>query len=517
MNKKEYIERLYEFTNRKNTTIYQYYKKLAILCRKHKQFELIGFEAENPFLTQEDYSKLLSSSDELMPEFFARAMVKVIQLNDMIIEEEERKAREAANKEVNTTMPTQENKDTGISYNVIKNLIESEYEKAAKRDETPKAMASMPKKETSLAVIPPKCTSLVPVSKKKDARKTLLSREEIKKIIENGLYKDDKKQEEIPQEIISQYLESKKPRQPIAALEAPKEKREESKPTKEDRKSSILGRILNRPKSNGKVEEVLNKLTNGARAREEQKPELPREIIEQYARRAEPLALPPHIELSKEDIRDSINQAIDNIQSTEAEENKGLVPVTASQDEKPKRKGLFGLTSINLGLIEKLKGLALIRESKTGKADLYYRDPKTNALKGKTSVDGIKADSGYYVNYQEYIYKMLAHTMSKHPNATDLRFVNAEGEERTISETVEEVFRTLRDAGSIRFGNEYASANISSYSDLKKIKPGYGLFANEKLKKGIYVRKDILREEFRKYKIRFTLKKEEIKVYKKTK
>lgn len=530
MNKKEYIKKLYEFTERKNTTIYNYYKKLAILCRKHKEFEIIGFEANNPFLTPADYKLLLDSSDELMPEFFARAMVKVVSFNELIFAEEEKLAKQQAEQQ-------------NLSLSIIKELINEEYEKVEEREqasekeqekeeEKEQVSEQEVKKETEsastaltipsskgLMVIEPKCTALVPVKKAEQPKKGLLSRDSIKNIIEKAFYKESRRDEKMPREIAEQYLKMQEsqstalvPVEEEVKTEAPevKETAETPKKTKgkkADKKSAILDRLINRSNSRDKVATVLEKLTKGTEEPEEQViPELaaPQEQI--------PLALPAYKEpvvestalvpaqvqtLVRRDIIDSINQAMENIA---VEEETSLAVV-----EQPKKKKLFNFTSINLGIIEKLKGLALIRESKTGKADIYYHNPNAKTLKGRTQVDGIKADSGYYVNYQEYIFKMIAHTMNKYPNASELRFVNEDGEEKSISEVVEEVFRTLRAAGSIRFGSEYANAKIDRYSDLRKIKPGYGKFANENLKKGIYVRRDILRDEFKKYKLRFVM------------
>lgn len=488
MSREEYIERLYEYTKNKNITIYAYYKQLATLCRKYKKFNLKGFEAQNPFLTSEDYEKLLSSSDELMPEFFARAMSKVITLNEKIIAESK-----------------QIKKADELGYETIKGLIDEEYQKID-------ALQNQ-KENTSLMVIPEKVTALVPVAQKKEEpRKGILSKDDIRKIIENGFYKDENKEPEMPKDILDQYARQIKGESTALAVipekqinQKPevtevnettelseKQPQQQPQPEVKGKESSILDRIIKRPTSTSKVASVLEKITRGYQpeSSEEQR-NLPVPVYPECK------ALIPVNGLQRTDIADSINQAMQNLAATE------------KQEEKPKKNGLFRFTSINFGIIEKLKGFALIRESKTGKADLYYHDPATRTLKGKTSADKIKADSGYYVNYQESIYKMINQIMKKYPNASEMKFIGEDGEEKSLTTITEEVFRTLREAGAIRFGNEYATAKINSFADLKGIKPGYGTFAHEKLKKGIYVRRDLLSAELKKYKLRLTLKAQE--------
>ena len=116
--------------------------------------------------------------------------------------------------------------------------------------------------------------------------------------------------------------------------------------------------------------------------------------------------------------------------------------------------------------------------------------------------------------------KTLVKLAEKYPSANRIGFVNEKGTEESFQQMAEEVFYKLRAAGSIRFGNEFEHASIHSYQDVLNMNiKDSALYAGEKLRKGIYVRRDILQAELKKYQIKVSEKRkeEENKSYVKTK
>ena len=199
-----------------------------------------------------------------------------------------------------------------------------------------------------------------------------------------------------------------------------------------------------------------------------------------------------------------------------AEETKGVEPLDRNAivkivNEEIDKKSKFGvvLKSISRKIIDTLKGFALIRESKTGRTTLYYHDPETDTLKGKAIISNIKErlNSGYYVNYQEYVENIMTKTIEENPNMTKITMVREDGRENTFGEVVEEGFRIANNYGVIKLGNEIKDKEVKSYEELRRLQlDGEEEVAGEKLRKGIYVRRDVISRIFDKYKMRIESK-----------
>ena len=231
-----------------------------------------------------------------------------------------------------------------------------------------------------------------------------------------------------------------------------------------------------------------------------------------------------HKNLSKKDIKDVIEKELENKKNLSKSEIKNII----SQEFDNKKKSFsipslkVTITSIGEKISELLNGFAVIKEEKTSKKNLYFHDGKTGNLKGRKVFDSNKlhADTGYYVNFDEYMDKLLVKLAEKYPSANRIGFVNEKGTEESFQQMAEEVFYKLRAAGSIRFGNEFEHASIHSYQDVLNMNiKDSALYAGEKLRTGIYVRRDILQAELKKYQIKVSEKRkeEENKSYVKTK
>ncbi len=193
----------------------------------------------------------------------------------------------------------------------------------------------------------------------------------------------------------------------------------------------------------------------------------------------------------------------------EAQLNQSQVTRTDIEDiinkqlgEKPSLKVV--LTSIGRKIADLLNGFAVIKEEKTGRAHLYYHDAKEDSLKGERIIlnNKLEANSGYYVNYQEYVDAILNPILEQNPE--EVSFVREDGEEKALMEVLEEAFAILRQNGAIRFGKELLGKDIRSYQDILDLQLSNSEeFAGEELKTGIYVRRDILTRIFAKYKIKY--------------
>lgn len=321
MEKKEYIKKLREYTKRNGMSIADYYFLWSLTIRTKKQFSLPEFELENPFLTAEDYQKLIDTNDQRIVEYYAHVMEKTVELSSQ---------------------------EETLSRKEIEEAIDEE----------------MPKEPT---------------------------REEITEAIDESFEKD------------------------------------------------------------GVV--------------------------------------------SREEIEEAINEEL--------------------EDTKEEPKIQVVMTSINGSIADLLNGFAVVRESKTGRAHLYHHDAKKDSLTGEQVFrnNQLKADSGYYVNFEEYIDTILDEIAERYPYPEEIMFVRDDGLERKLSEVVEEAFAIGRQHGAIRFGKNIQGKEINSYSDLVKLhleshEEPYG---EETLRPGIYVRRDILTRIFAKYQAKVIRLEEEIK------
>ncbi|MBR4693349.1 MAG: hypothetical protein IKQ06_04615 [Bacilli bacterium] len=163
------------------------------------------------------------------------------------------------------------------------------------------------------------------------------------------------------------------------------------------------------------------------------------------------------------------------------------------------------LVSISRKIADKMNGFAVVREDKTNRVHLYYHDAKTNVLTGEEIYlnNSVEADSGYYVNYEDYIDNMLDELMNKYPESNTMTFIRDDGLVRPLREVLEEAYDILRQRGAMRFGQDLFKETINSFADLKKLDTNYTEdYAGEPLRVGVYVRRDLVTRIFDKYKVK---------------
>jgi len=192
----------------------------------------------------------------------------------------------------------------------------------------------------------------------------------------------------------------------------------------------------------------------------------------------------------------------DTINSSTKKSNREDIIEVLDEELEPKIK----LMSINRKLTDTMNGFAVVKEEKTGRIHLYYHDAETDTLKGEEVYlnNSIQVDSGYYINFEEYVDNLINEIFDKYPNANNISFVRDDGKHRTLSELLEEAYNILRQRGAMRYGEDLFKEQINSFKDLKNINTSYTQdFAGEPLRVGVYVRRDLVTRIFAKFKIKF--------------
>ncbi len=114
----EYINILLNYVNENHITIEDYYRNLALSYIHDKEPVIEEFERRNPFLTEEDIERLVTSEDSQMPNCFANTMSRVIQLN---LEEILAKKKQSGK--------TTDEEDETLTGDDIKDAIDDELDK----------------------------------------------------------------------------------------------------------------------------------------------------------------------------------------------------------------------------------------------------------------------------------------------------------------------------------------------------------------------------------------------------
>ena len=163
------------------------------------------------------------------------------------------------------------------------------------------------------------------------------------------------------------------------------------------------------------------------------------------------------------------------------------------------------VTTIGKKIAKFLNGFAVVKNEEENKTDVYSYDAKNKELANKRSFDSdaINASTGIYVNFQEYIDRMFESILNQYPDADVITFINDEGEEKPFAEIVEDAYQQLKEAGSLRFGEEFNKKQPKTYKEYFDMNiNGTSDYGNFQLQKGIYVRRDLLTEFFNHYYVR---------------
>lgn len=176
-------------------------------------------------------------------------------------------------------------------------------------------------------------------------------------------------------------------------------------------------------------------------------------------------------------------------------------------DDKTNYMSGIKITYINTDIINHMNGLAVIREPRSGRINIYGYENDDINLAGKKVIENSAntIESGYYVNLSEYI-GILAHGIEdQYGNNSNFAFVNEQGDYLNFYDVINNIMATCRNEGALRYGKEYKEANIGSYEELENQYTGSkGMFKGIELTKGLYVRRDILIDELNKYRVAIT-------------
>ena len=212
-------------------------------------------------------------------------------------------------------------------------------------------------------------------------------------------------------------------------------------------------------------------------------------------------------DLSKEEVRTVINEELEDLSRKEIEEE-----INERLNHQPTYKVV--MTSISRKLADTLNGFTVVREEKTGRAHLYYHDAKKNMLENEQVYlnNSFNSETGYYINFQEYVDLLLDEIVSKYPNPEEISFIRDDGEKRTLNELLEEAYAILNQHGALRYGKDVVGKRYKSYKELRQETPYQEEeYYGKPLKTGVYVRRDILTRIMAKYKAKVTLIQEEQK------
>ena len=294
-----------------------------------------------------------------------------------------------------------------------------------------------------------------------------LSREDIESVINDKMNEDDESlsREDIESVINDKMSEDILSREDIESIISEKMNEDNNTLSREDIESAINDKMNeNNSLSREDIESVINdKMNNDT--------------------------------LGREDIKNVIN---------EAQENDQDIQVEYSENNSSSTIRNFVMT-IGKKISNFLNGFAVLKNEEKNTTDVYYYDAKEKKVSNKQTFesDKLKADSGIYVNYQEYIDRMFESVLDKYPDADSITFINDEGEEKAFAEVVEEAYGMLREAGSLRFGNELAKKQPKTYQEYTELDlEGDSYYGDALLQKGIYVRRDLLNEFFSHYYVR---------------
>lgn len=414
MQRDEYIRKLSSHVLDKNISVYDYYYDLAKRIRLAENSNFSEWEISCPFLTGEDYTKLLFSKDPEICDYFAAAMEKVYNFNQV------------------TALVPVENKLVTIPQDNNKEEVEETKEV---EEETVKV----------------------------DESKEELSKQDLEDVVNDSM--DSMELE--PEGLKRSDLES-----------AINDSMDSMELKPEGLKRNDLESTIN---------ESMDSLNNNTD------------------------------ELDRDSLSNLVNETFDSLEDEvvkigEDDEVLSREDIKEVVDESFSKLGKLGviLTAISDKISSLLNGFAVVREKEDKKADLYYHDAATGTLKDKKTVENSNLESGYYVNYQEYVDNMLDSILEQYPTASKIEFINEEGQEYTLDQLLDGVFVVLHEAGAIRFGNEIANADINTYKDLKELNAdGTAKFNGNELRKGMYVRRDMLNKVFSKYKAKVTLEEKE--------
>lgn len=226
-----------------------------------------------------------------------------------------------------------------------------------------------------------------------------------------------------------------------------------------------------------------------------------------------------------EELKKDIKELRDKVYLTEqqdeneiliTDENEILIPIETNKDSK-------NFEIIDIIGIEYKKDIdskilnsqnAIIIEKNSGRVDKYIYDAKTKEKVLEFSLANDKYNMytpGTYVNIVEYEKNILTNLIDEYEGLQKITFITENQEELTPAETMERAFAYCSQGGGMSIGEEYTelfrnNGKEVQYADLDKM---YSESATKsynkektKLKKGLYMNKELIEEFFKTLKVR---------------
>ena len=452
-----YVNELLAYISANGITLNDYFTRLAENLRSGNTSAIPEFESKNPFLTQDDIARLLDSKDDRIVEYFAHAMTGVIELNlnqakidqeDKKDEELDRSQKEGPKEELNGDHKediNDEELEREIQEAYIKLLMSYIKKKDISLEEYYRLLATKLRSGDVYSI--PRFEGINP----------FLSEDDIKRLLDE---KDER---------IVDYFAHTMSRVIELNLENVNDL------------NNIKG------EKHDHYENVQDDQVNN-------QPEAPYDIYN----------------------NDSKDQIMDRFKfedpanpgpggpSVNPEDDAIELDEMTYLDENTNYMSGIKITYINTDLINKMSGLAVIKEPKTGRLNIYGYEHDDSNLSGKKVIDDNdkKIESGYYVNLNEYIGILTHGIEEQYGENSNLAFVDEKGEYLNFYEVINEIMAACRREGALRYGKEYKGSTFDSYEEVESQYTGErGLFKGIELTKGLYVRRDVLIDELNKYRV----------------
>ena len=453
-----YINNLLAYIKANGITINDYYIILGNKLRKGDYIGIPEFESRNPFLSDEDIARLLDSKDERIVEHFANAMTGVIELNlnqakidqeDKKDEELDRSQKEGPKEELNGDHKediNDEELEREIQEAYIKLLMSYINKKGISLEEYYRLLATKLRSGDVYSI--PRFEGINP----------FLSEDDIKRLLDE---KDER---------IVDYFAHTMSRVIELNLENVNDLNN-IKGEKHDHYENVQDDQVN----NNQPEAPYDIYNNDSKD----------QIMDRFKFEDPASPGPGGPSVNPED------DAIELDEMTYLDENTNYM------------SGIK-ITYINTDLINKMSGLAVIKEPKTGRLNIYGYEHDDSNLSGKKVIDDNdkKIESGYYVNLNEYIGILTHGIEEQYGENSNLAFVDEKGEYLNFYEVINEIMAACRREGALRYGKEYKGSTFDSYEEVESQYTGErGLFKGIELTKGLYVRRDVLIDELNKYRV----------------
>ena len=165
---------------------------------------------------------------------------------------------------------------------------------------------------------------------------------------------------------------------------------------------------------------------------------------------------------------------------------------------------------LNNKKIEELNGFAIVKEPLTNKVTAYSYDSKDKtALKNGTILETgeINLESGYYININEYLNTIQENIIENIKNPEKIIITKNNNQTLSYDELTEEIFQAIMASNFIYFGKEFEKEYLN-FKDLENTYQGTtSKYYDLELKKGLYIRKDLIENILNNYKIKFLITK----------